>query len=151
MKKILLLAATFFTICAMSYSESAFGIVYDEDFMKAGVAKESLEKAKELMQKTSSDLKLLSLEKQKLEIEVNQLLIEGAEKNLEKLDAIFDRVGDIDSSIYKARIRSQISMYKYISKEQYVKARQVAIERIKKEQSPEQINEKYDNKNKKIN
>ncbi|MBP6063315.1 MAG: hypothetical protein KBE73_04805 [Fusobacteriaceae bacterium] len=133
-KSVLLVLSLFFSLSMLSYSKNEFGIVYDEDFIKIGVTKENLTKAKELMGKASSEFKILALEKQKLEIEANQLVLDGAEKNLQKLDEIFDKMGDIESTIYKSKVRSQISMYKYISKEQYLKAREIAVTRIKEEQ-----------------
>ena len=132
-KSILLVLSLFFSLSMLSYSRNEFGIVYDEDFIKVGVTKENLEKARELMGKTTSQFKILSLEKQKLEIEANQLIADGLEKNLQKLDAIFDKMGDIETNFYKLKVRSQIGVYKYISKEQYLKAREIAVERIKEE------------------
>lgn len=132
-KSLLLVLSLFFSLSMLSYSKNEFGIVYDEDFIKVGVTKENLEKARELMGKTTSQFKILSLEKQKLEIEANQLIADGLEKNLQKLDAIFDKMGDIETNFYKLKIRSQIGVYKYISKEQYLKARENAVGRMKEE------------------
>ena len=132
-KSLLLVLSLFFSLSMLSYSKNEFGIVYDEDFIKVGVTKENLEKARELMGKTTSQFKLLSLEKQKLEIEANQLIADGLEKNLQKLDVIFEKMGDIETNFYKLKIRSQIGVYKYISKEQYLKARENAVDRMKEE------------------
>lgn len=132
-KSILLVLSLFFSLSMLSYSKNEFGIVYDEDFIKVGVTKENLEKARELMGKTTSQFKILSLEKQKLEIEANQLIADGLEKNLQKLDVIFDKMGDIETNFYKLKVRSQIGVYKYISKDQYLKAREIAVDRIKEE------------------
>ncbi|MGL5054197.1 MAG: hypothetical protein ACRC54_00720 [Fusobacteriaceae bacterium] len=132
-KSVLLVLSLFFSLSMLSYSKNEFGIVYDEDFIKVGVTKENLEKARELMGKTTSQFKLLSLEKQKLEIEANQLIADGLEKNLQKLDVIFEKMGDIETNFYKLKIRSQIGVYKYISKEQYLKARENAVDRMKEE------------------
>ncbi|MGL5232824.1 MAG: hypothetical protein ACRC7W_05795 [Fusobacteriaceae bacterium] len=132
-KSVLLVLSLFFSLSMLSYSKNEFGIVYDEDFIKVGVTKENLEKARELMGKTTSQFKILSLEKQKLEIEANQLIADGLEKNLQKLDVIFEKMGDIETNFYKLKIRSQIGVYKYISKEQYLKARENAVDRMKEE------------------
>ncbi|VEH40148.1 Uncharacterised protein [Fusobacterium varium] len=43
-------------------------------------------------------------------------------------------MGQIEASILKDRIRSQIEMQKYITQEQYMKARDIAIRRINDEQ-----------------
>ena len=49
---------------------------------------------------------------------------------MKKIDAIFDKIGAIEASILKDRIRSQIEMQKYITQEQYLKARDIAIKRL---------------------
>lgn len=126
------------TLFTLSYgSDNTFGIVVDDDFYKAGVKRENLEKAKLIMESTTREFKKLSLDKQKLEIDINQLLLDGPEKNLTKLDNIFDELGRIEASVYKKKIRSQLEMYKYISKEEYMKARNFAIERIQEQQKKE--------------
>lgn len=134
-KSFLAVLSLFFSISLLSYSTNEFGIVYDEDFTKIGVAQVDLDSAKELMRKTSAEFKMLSLEKQKLEIEANQLILDSAEKNLEKLDSIFEKMGDIETKIYKQKVRSQLAMYKYITREQYIQAREIAVQRIKNEKS----------------
>ena len=73
---------------------------------------------------------MLILEKKQLELEVNKYVLEGPEANLEKIDAIFDKIGAIEASILKDRIRSQVEMQKYITKEQYFTAREIAIKRL---------------------
>ena len=65
-----------------------------------------------------------------MELEVNRYVLEGSEANLEKIDALFDRIGAIEATILKDRIRSQIEMQKYITQEQYIKARDIAIRRV---------------------
>lgn len=106
------------------------GIVSDEDFLKVGVTSENVEKAKMMVNRVSTNYKMLILEKKQLELEVNRYVLEGAEANLEKIDAIFDKIGTIEASILKDRIRSQIEMQKYITQEQYLKARDIAIRRL---------------------
>lgn len=106
------------------------GIVSDEDFLKVGVTSENVEKAKMMVNRVSTNYKMLILEKKQLELEVNRYVLEGAEANLEKIDAIFDKIGAIEASILKDRIRSQIEMQKYITQEQYLKARDIAIRRL---------------------
>ena len=80
--------------------------------------------------KVSTNYKMLLLEKKQLELEVNKYVLDGAEQNLAEIDALFDRIGDIEANILKDRIRSQIEMQKYITQEQYIKARDIAIRRI---------------------
>ena len=112
------------------YASEGLGIISDEDFKKVGVSKENIENAKIMVDKVSINYQMLLLEKKQLELEVNKYVLEGPEENLEKIDAIFDKIGLIETNILKNRIRSQIQMQKYISQEQYLKARDLAIKRI---------------------
>ncbi|MBM6690517.1 hypothetical protein [Fusobacterium mortiferum] len=111
-------------------ASEGLGIVSDEDFLKVGVTSENVEKAKMMVNRVSTNYKMLILEKKQLELEVNKYVLEGPEANLEKIDAIFDKIGAIEASILKDRIRSQIEMQKYITQEQYLKARDIAIKRL---------------------
>lgn len=111
-------------------ASEGLGVVSDEDFLKVGVTSENVEKAKMMVNRVSTNYKMLILEKKQLELEVNKYVLEGPEANLEKIDAIFDKIGAIEASILKDRIRSQIEMQKYITQEQYLKARDIAIKRL---------------------
>lgn len=111
-------------------ASEGLGIVSDEDFLKVGVTSENVEKAKMMVNRVSTNYKMLILEKKQLELEVNKYVLEGPEANLEKIDDIFDKIGAIEASILKDRIRSQIEMQKYITQEQYLKARDIAIKRL---------------------
>lgn len=115
-------------------SEGDFGIVYDEDFKAVGVSESNLKNAKLLMEKTSIDVKKLSLDKRELELEANRLILDGAEKNIQKLEKIMDELGLLEATRLKNQIRSQIQMYKYITRQQYIQAREIALMRLKKEQ-----------------
>lgn len=112
------------------YASEGLGIISDEDFKKVGVSQENIENAKIMVDKVSINYQMLLLEKKQLELEVNKYVLEGPEANLEKIDAIFDKIGLIETNILKNRIRSQIQMQKYISQEQYLKARDLAIKRL---------------------
>ncbi|STO30729.1 Uncharacterised protein [Fusobacterium necrogenes] len=129
MKKIIYFFISLLSSLTMFASEG-LGIVSDEDFLKVGVTPENVEKAKVMVDKVSINYKMLILEKKQLELEVNKYVLEGAETNLEKIDALFDKIGDIEAAILKDRIRSQIEMQKYITQEQYLKARDIAVRRL---------------------
>ena len=47
-------------------------------------------------------------------------------------DELFDKIGAIEAAIMKERLRSQIQMKKYITAEQYMKAKEIAIKRLSK-------------------
>lgn len=115
---------------SMIFASEGLGIVADEDFIKVGVAPENIRKAKIMVDRVSTNYKMLVLEKKQLELEVNKYVLEGPEKNLDKIDALFDKIGMIEASILKDRIRSQIEMQKYITQDQYIKARDIAVRRL---------------------
>lgn len=60
------------------------------------------------------------------------MIIENAEKNLKEIDEIFDKIAVIDAAIMKERVRSQIEIQKYITNQQYAKARELAMKRLNK-------------------
>lgn len=116
-------------------NNDGLGIVSDEDFKKVGVSQENIDKAKGMVGKVSTSYKMLLLEKKQLELEVNKYVLEGAEQNLAQIDVLFDKMGQIEANILKDRIRSQIEMQKYITQEQYMRARDIAIRRLNEQQN----------------
>lgn len=133
-----LLFSWMLVISMVVYSSSGdFGIVYDEDFKAVGVSDVNLKNAKLLMETTSIDVKKLSLNKRQLELEANRLLLDGAEKNIQELEKVMDKLGIIEATRLKNQVKSQIQMYKYITRQQYIQARERALGRIKKEQEAE--------------
>ena len=123
----------FFTTLLFStviFASEGLGIVSDEDFLKVGVTPENIEKAKLMVNRVSTNYKMLVLEKKQLELEVNKYVLENPEANLEKIDILFDKIGAIEANTLKDRIRSQIEMQNYITQEQYIKARDIAIRRL---------------------
>lgn len=129
MRKVIYLFTTLL-FSTVIFASEGLGIVSDEDFLKVGVAPENIEKAKLMVNRVSTNYKMLVLEKKQLELEVNKYVLENPEANLEKIDILFDKIGAIEASILKDRIRSQIEMQKYITQEQYLKARDMAIRRL---------------------
>lgn len=131
-----------FFIIAMLSSVAAFGaqtmgIITDDDLRKVGVTQENIDYAKNMVDQVSLNYQKLLLEKKQLELEVNRYVLEGAEANLDKIDANFEKIGQIETQILKDRVRNQIKMQKYITQEQYTKARDIAIERINAERGIE--------------
>lgn len=129
MRKVIYLFTTLL-FSTLIFASEGLGIVSDEDFLKVGVTPENIEKAKLMVDRVSTNYKMLILEKKQLELEVNKYVLENPEANLEKIDILFDKIGVIEASILKDRIRSQIEMQKYITQEQYIKARDIAIRRL---------------------
>ena len=121
----------FILLCSsVGYAAEGLGIISDEDLIQVGVAPEKIKEAKLMVDRVSINYKMLLLEKKQLELEVNKYVLEGPEENLPKIDAIFERIGVIETQILKDRIRNQIQMQKYITQEQYIRARELAIRRL---------------------
>ena len=51
---------------------------------------------------------------------------------MKQIDDMFDKIGAIEATILKERLKSQIQMKKYITTEQYMKAKEVALKRLAK-------------------
>lgn len=134
MKKWLLFSWMLIISIMVYSSEGDFGIVYDEDFKAVGVSETNLKNAKLLMETTGIQVKKLSLDKRQLELEANRLLLDGAEKNIQELEKVMDKLGLLEATRLKNQIKSQIQMYKYITRQQYIQAREMALIRLKKEQ-----------------
>lgn len=134
MKKLLLVILAL-TINISIFSSSGIGIVRDEDFREVGVSQENIDKVKVIINEASTQYKLKELDKKALEIEINRCMLEGTEKNIKELNRLLDEVGKIETEIVKDRLKYQIEVQKYISTEQYLKARELSIQKM-------QINQK---------
>ena len=110
--------------------ENGLGIVDDADLRAAGVKAENIKKAKELVKQVASNYELRLLERKQLELQIN--ILENPEKYIKQIDEMFDKIGAIEATIMKERLRSQIQMKKYITAEQYMKAKEIAIKRLSK-------------------
>lgn len=120
-------------LTSVSLFAQGLGIISDNDLHKVGVKDKNIKEAKALIKEVELNYKMLILEKKQLELEVNKYIIDGSEKNLDKIDKNFTRIGEIETQILKDRIRSQITMSKFITKEQYEQAKEIAIDRINAE------------------
>jgi len=72
------------------------------------------------MKQVSSNYELRLLERKQLELQINKYILDGPEKYLKKIDDLFDRIGAIEATIMKERLRSQIQMKKYITAEHLI-------------------------------
>lgn len=122
-------------ICSsmVMYAESEFGIIQDIELKIVGVNEANLTQAKSVIQRAENSYKMLVLEKREIELKINKLMLDGPAKNLSTLDALFDRLGTIESKILKDRVRSQIEMQKYITQDQYTQARELAVQRLSRQ------------------
>ena len=128
MKKIIL--TLLLLISCVSFADSDFGLIKESELIAVGVKKENIKKAKDLISSVENSYKLKVLERKKLEIEVNKLIVSDPSANLKQIDELFDKIAIIDADIMKERIRSQIEMKKYITNDQYNKARDLANKRL---------------------
>lgn len=129
MKKIVMgLLVLMFSVSA--YATSGIGIVQDDDFKAVGVSQENINKVKVIIEQASIQYKLKTLDKKALEIEINKYILDGTEKNIEKLNELVEKVGLLDAEIIKDRLKYQIEVQKHITTDQYLKARELSLKRI---------------------
>ena len=106
------------------------GTIYEEDFRNVGVKEADIEKARNVILDANKAHQILMLERQQLELEINKYMLEGVDENWQKISTVFDQVGDIEAELMKNKLKSQIEIKKYISGEQYQRARLEAVKRI---------------------
>ncbi|MGL4987632.1 MAG: hypothetical protein ACRCZO_14080 [Cetobacterium sp.] len=129
MKK-LVMGLLVFIFSISAYATSGIGIVKDDDFKAVGVSQSNIESVKLIIERASIQYKLKTLDKKALEIQINKYILEGTEKNLDKLNELVEKVGLLDAEIIKDRLKYQIEVQKYISTEQYLKARELSLKRM---------------------
>ena len=132
MKRFFCVLFLIFSMFAFANEENGLGIVEDADLKAAGVKVENIKKAKELMNQVANSYELRLLERKQLELQINKYILDNPEKYLKQIDEMFDKIGEIEATIMKERLRSQIQMKKYITAEQYMKAKEIAIKRLSK-------------------
>ncbi|WP_297598122.1 hypothetical protein [uncultured Cetobacterium sp.] len=129
MKKIAM-GLLIFILSIPSLASSGVGIVKDEDFRAVGVSQENIDRVKTIIAEASTQYKLKTLDKKALEIEINRYILDGTEKNLDKLNELVEKVGVVDAEIIKDRLKYQVEVQKYISTDQYLKARELSLEKM---------------------
>ena len=132
MKKFFCVLFCLVSLFTFASEENGLGIVDDADLRAAGVKAENIKKAKELVKQVASNYELRLLERKQLELQINKYILENPEKYIKQIDEMFDKIGEIEATIMKERLRSQIQMKKYITAEQYMKAKEIAIKRLSK-------------------
>lgn len=123
-----------FILTTISLFATSIGIVSDEDFRAVGVSQSNIDKAKVVIEEASMKFKLKTLDKKALEIEINKYILEGTEKNIDKINELIEKIGVIDGEIIKDRLKYQVEVQKYITTNQYLKARELSIEKMMKNQ-----------------
>ena len=123
MKRFFFVLFLTFSMFAFANEENGLDIVEDADLKAAGVKVENIKKAKELMNQVANSYELKLLKRKQLELQINKYILDGPEKYLKQIDEMFDKIGAIEATIMKERLRSQIQMKKYITTKQYMKAK----------------------------
>jgi len=135
-KKILVAMAVIFSVVAMGAARiENIGIIYEDDFRSVGVSEENIDKAKVIILEANRKHQILMLERKQLELEVNKYMLEGSEKNWDKISNVFDKLGKVEAELMKNKLRSQIEIRNYISEEEYLRARGAAVKRIEANQN----------------
>ncbi|MCI6151838.1 hypothetical protein [Fusobacterium perfoetens] len=135
----------FFILGTLVFSEDnleSLGMITEKDFAKVGVKKENIIKAKEIINNSRNKYNYLLLDKKSKELEINKYLITGIEKNWDKVYKLIDEIGDIEAEILKDKIRAQYEAQQCITQEQYLKAREIAIQRLQTVNEKQQLNKK---------
>jgi len=115
----------------------------EKELSAVGISDENIESSKIILGGALKKHKMLIIELEQKELEINKLLIDDPEKNWFKINKIFDEIGQINANIKKNQLKTQIDVRKYISKKDYLKAKELYIENyggVKKSTIDIQIN-----------
>ena len=69
------------TLLAADAPTESLGVITDKDFAQIGVSRESVVKAKEIIDKSRNRYEYLILDRRSKELEINKCILEGADKN----------------------------------------------------------------------
>ena len=133
-KQIVLVLIAVMSMAALSATRIAIGTIYEEDFRSVGGSEQNIGKAKGVILEANKKHQLLMLERQQLELEINKYMLEGSQENWDEISGVFDKLGSIEAELMKNKLKSQIEIRKYISEEQYIKARSEAVRRFEDSQ-----------------
>ncbi len=112
--------------------KEVLGFITEDDFAKVGVTREQIIKTKEIIEISQKRYSYLVLEKKSRELEIEKYILTGIGDKWEDINKLIDEIGDIEASMLKDRLRSQYEAQKSISQEKYLKAREIALERLAK-------------------
>lgn len=117
----LMLLGTMFSYASGSISNMG------KELSTIGISDENIENSKIILGEALKKHKIMLIELDQKELEINKLLIDDPEKNWFKINKIFDEIGQINANIQKNKLKTQIDVRKYISKEDYLKAKNLYI------------------------
>ncbi|MCS5421865.1 MULTISPECIES: hypothetical protein [Psychrilyobacter] len=113
----LMLLGSMFSYANMSISNM------EKELSTIGISDENIENAKTILSTALKKHKIMLIELDQKELEINKLLIDDPEKNWFKINKLFDEIGQINANMKKNQLKTQIDVRKYISKEDYLKAK----------------------------
>ncbi|WP_028855491.1 hypothetical protein [Psychrilyobacter atlanticus] len=113
----LMLLGSIFSYSSISISNM------EKELSTIGISDENIENAKNILNTALKKHRIMLIELDQKELEINKLLIDDPEKNWFKINQLFDEVGQINANMKKNQLKTQIDVRKYISKEEYLKAK----------------------------
>ena len=95
----------------------------ENELSTIGISNENIESAKNILNTALKKHRIMLIELDQKELEINKLLIDNPEKNWFKINQLFDEIGQINANMKKNQLKTQIDVRKYITKEEYLKAK----------------------------
>ncbi len=115
----LMLLGSIFSYSSISISNM------EKELSTVGISNENIANAKGILNTALKKHRIMLIELDQKELEINKLLIDDPEKNWFRINQLFDEVGQINANMKKNQLKTQIDVRKYISKEDYLKAKEL--------------------------
>ncbi len=113
----LMLLGSLFSYASISISNM------EKELSTIGISDENIGNAKVILNNALKKHRIMLIELDQKELEINKLLIDDPEKNWFKINKLFDEIGQLNANMKKNQLKTQIDVRKYISKEDYLKAK----------------------------
>jgi len=97
----------------------------ETELVAVGISHESIKEAENILNIALKKHRIMLIELEQKELEVNKLLIEDPEKNWFQINRLLDEIGQINANIKKNQLKAQIDVRKFISKEDFLKAKEL--------------------------
>ena len=99
----------------------------ESELKDLGVSEQNIDSAQKILDSALKKHRILVIELDQKELEINKLLIDDPEKNWFQINKLFDEIGQLSANIKKNQLKTQIEVRKYVSKEDYLKAKEIYI------------------------
>lgn len=126
----LLIALGLLYIVGICASAAGIGIIQDSDFLAVGVKKENLERVKRIIAEADKKRKIQILDEESIKAEINKSVLQGVSSS--KINLLVDKLMKVEGEILKNKLRYQMEVQKYITRSQYMAARDIALRRMAK-------------------